>query len=411
MVKFMYKSLNDVTNAHNLNEITEEYSNRGSFVDISVQDKDDASSCRLVTGSRGVDKVAIHVGFIPESVQIYDFLANLGIKSSTNGEQDLGGVIAIPGHPVMHVKWRESMVPNGGARYKLRMEFNPSEFRKNTLLAPCPFEELAQVCREAIELVIRYGDPDAKPDFLLDEKTGELLKKWPSNWSSKILCTRLDLTQDFYVDDPRFRLSQLKYRRPAYARGTTNHINGKRINTVTHVGSEKYARMKIYDKYSEHKKRNKKNDEDRRRGVKLRPGHIRFEVSLKYKDMKDCDLLSLSKCKSSRLLKVLTAQWNKSSYGEPLFSDEHFMNSILSIGVSLEDATAIFYYLHCRDTDQEFLAIPDRSLRALRQTMKMAGVRVSDGLTQENFTYGYLSLTQQAFVVTSPIVQPFNKAS
>jgi hypothetical protein len=408
MVILMNKTLVSANSAHNLNEITEEYSNRGSFVDISVQDKDDASTCSLVTGSRGVDKVAIHVGFIPESVQIYDFLANLGIKSSTNGEQDLGGVIAIPGHPVIHIKWRESLVPNGASRYKLRMEFNPSDFRRNTLLAPCPFDELAQVCREAIEMVIQYGDPDAKPDFLLDEESGELFDNWPSNWSSKILCTRLDLTQDFYVDDPRFRLSQLKYRRPAYARGTTNHINGKRINTVTHVGSEKYARMKIYDKYNEHKKRSKKNDEDRRRGVKLRPGHIRYEVSLKYKDMKDCDLLSLAKCKSGRLLKVLKAQWSKSTYGEPLFSDEHFMNSLLHIGVSLGDATAIFYYLHCRDTNQDFLPIPDRALRELRKTMKMAGVRVSDGLTQANYSYGHLSFTQQAFVVTSPIVQPFN---
>lgn len=406
----MYKSLDVAGDAHNLNEITEEYSNRGSFVDISVQDKDDASSSRLVTGSRGADKVAIHVGFDPGSVQIYDFLANLGISSSTNGEQDLGGVIAIPGQPVMHIKWRESTVPNGSSRYKLRMEFNPSHFRRNALLAPCPFDELIQVCREAIELVILHGDPTAKPDFMVDEETGEMFDKWPSNWPSKILCTRLDLTQDYYVDDPRFRLSQFKYRRPAYARGTTNHINGKKINTVTHVGSEKYARMKIYDKYSDHVKRNKKNDEDRKRGVKLRPGHIRYEVSLKYKDMKDSDLLSLSACKSPRLTKVLKAQWDKSTYSEPLFSDEHFMNSLLNIGVSLGDATAIFYYLHCRDTNQDFLPVPDRALRELRKTMKMAGVRVSDGLTQENYTYGHLSFTQQAFVVTSPIVQPFKKA-
>jgi len=87
------------------------------------------------------------------------------------------------------------------------------------------------------------------------------------------------------------------------------------------------------------------------------------------------------------------------------------MNSLLHIGVSLGDATAIFYYLHCRDTNQDFLPIPDRALRELRKTMKMAGVRVSDGLTQENYSYGHLSFTQQAFVVTSPIVQPFNKAS
>ena len=93
----MYKSLNVANNAHNLNEIAEEYSNRGSFVDISVQDKDDASSCSLVTGSRGADKVAIHVGFDPDNIQIYDFLRNLGIDSTTNGEQDFGGVIAIPG--------------------------------------------------------------------------------------------------------------------------------------------------------------------------------------------------------------------------------------------------------------------------------------------------------------------------
>jgi hypothetical protein len=403
----MYKPPDVADNAHNLNEITQKYSNRGSFVDISVQDKDDASSCRLVTGSRGADKIAIHIGFDPDSVQILDFLANLGITSETNGEQKLGGVIAIPGEPTMHIKWHESLMPNGDTRYKLRMEFNPSDFRKNSLLAPCPFKDLIQVCREAVELVILHGDPTARPDFMLDEETGELLDEWPSNWASKVACTRLDLTQDFYVGDSRFQLSQLKYRRPIYARGTTNHINGKRINTVTHVGSEKYAKMKIYDKYREHKKRSKKNDEDRKRGVNLQPGHIRYEVSLKYKDMKEYGLLSLSFCKEPRLLKVLKAQWAKSNYGEPLFSDEHFMNSLLALGVSQCDATTIFYYLHCRDTDQEFLPIPDRTLRELRRTMKAVGIRVSDGLTQDNFVFGHLSLSQQAFVVTAPLVQPF----
>ena len=407
----MYKSLNVTNNAHNLNEIAEEYSNRVSFVDISVQDKEDASSCSLVTGSRGADKVAIHVGFDPRSIQIYDFLANLGISSATAGEQYSGGVIAIPGCPAMHVKWRELLVPNGAAKYKLRMEFNPSEFRKNTHLAPCPFSELLDVCKEAIELVLKHGDPTAKPDFMVDEETGEMFDEWPNDWPAKILCTRLDLAQDFYIDDPRFHLHQLRLRRPSYARGATNHINGKKINTVTHVSSEKNARMKIYDKYQEHKKRNRKNDADRKSGVNLQPGHIRFEVSLKYKDMRDYGLLSLSSCKEIMLKKAIEHQWDRSNYGEPLFSDTHFMNSLISMGVSVEEATLIFYYLHCRDTEQEFLAIPDRSLRELRKVMKAAGVRVSDGLFQENFTYGYLDLRKQSFVVTTKLVDPFKKAS
>lgn len=87
------------------------------------------------------------------------------------------------------------------------------------------------------------------------------------------------------------------------------------------------------------------------------------------------------------------------------------MNSLLSLGVSLDEATAIFYYLYCRDVDQEFIQVPDRTLRELRKTMKAAGVRASDGLNQQNFTYGYLDLRKQAFVVTSPIVEPFKKAS
>jgi hypothetical protein len=80
------------------------------------------------------------------------------------------------------------------------------------------------------------------------------------------------------------------------------------------------------------------------------------------------------------------------------------MSSILALGVSREEATTIFYYLYCRDTEQEFLTLPDRTLRGLRKTMKMVGIRVSDGLTQENFVYGHLSLVQQTFVTTSPKV-------
>jgi len=169
--------------------------------------------------------------------------------------------------------------------------------------------------------------------------------------------------------------------------------------------------MKIYDKYQEHKKRNRKNDADRKNGVQLQPGHTRYEVSLKYKDMRDYGLLTLSSCKENMLKSAIESQWDKSNYGEPLVSESHFMNSLLAMGVSMEEATAIFYYLYCRDTDQAFIPVPDRTLRELRKTMKAAGVRVSDGLNQENFTYGYLDLRKQAFVTTSPIVEPFKKAS
>jgi hypothetical protein len=402
----MHNSQDVIKNAHNLNRKHEDSSNRGSFVDISVQDNADGAPNRLVTGSRGIDKLVIHIGFDSASIQITDFLENLGVHSTTNGPQFMGGVIAIKDCPTMHVKWRESLLPNGKARYKLRIEFNPSDFRKSPLLAPCPFADIIPVCREVIELLIKFGDPMARPDFLIDEWTGEILTQWPEDWPSKVLCTRVDLTQDFYVDDPRFQLSQLHLRKPAFARGVTNHINGKRVNTVTHIGSDKYTKMKIYDKYQEHKKHTKKNDENRNNGIIVKPGHVRYEVLLKYKDMKNCGLLSLSAFKSNFLSRVLEQQWEKSTYGKPLFSEDHFMKSIIAAGLTVSEATVIFYYLYCRQRELEYLAVPDRTLRELRKTMKELGIRVVDGLNQENFNYGYLDIKIQGFVTTSPIVYP-----
>lgn len=408
----MYKSLSVTPNAQPMYEKLDESSNRGSFVDYSVQDYASigntcpTTSNRLATGSRGVDKAVIHVGFVPETIVIYDFLYNLGIQSSTSGEQFLGGQIALPGLPTVHVKWRESLMPNGKARYKLRIEFNPSDFTEDSSRELCPFEELPNASEKVIRMLIKYGDPGAEPDFLLNEETGEHFSSWPSNWVQNVLCSRLDLAQDFIVSDPRFHVAQLKNRRPKYARGVANYINGKRVNTVTHPASDKGSVIKIYDKYEERKKRSTKEP------IKVNTkGHVRFEVMMKYKDLKSANLLTLANCQPLALTKQLEEYWQKSNYGHPLFSEEHLIDELLGRGIPLSEATQIHYYLVCREKGLCFPLIPDRVLREMRRLMKELGLRISDGLEQQNFTYGYLDLEQQLFITTAPLVQPFSLAS
>jgi hypothetical protein len=395
----MSKELRD---SPNLNQETHTSSNRGSFDDYSVHSELDTCSLSQLTGSRGVDKIVIHVGFLSETIQINDFLANLARYSGANAIKTKGGKVAAPGLPAIHVRWGQDLMPNGRIRNKIRMEFNPSHFRASTNLAPCPFGELIEVCKEAILIMIALGDPEAEPDFMFDEETGEHHTTWPSDWASSVTCSRLDLAQDFYVSDARFKIAQLRYRRPEYSRGVTNHINGKRINTVSHVSSSKSVQMKIYDKYEQSKKRMKKT------AIKSSPGHIRYEATLRYAPVRENGLLSLGACTEENLTEALRKQWDKSNYGLPLFSEEHFMASIMNTGLSFGEASDIFYYLYCKENKLEFPEMPDRQIRDLRSTMRQLGIRVTDGLTQPNFSYGYLDFDAEQFIPISRIVQPLS---
>jgi hypothetical protein len=382
---------------------TKESSNRGLPSSYSVQKHPSISrsSQQVITqqpavgvneGERGIDKIAIFVELDPDSIVIHDFLARLKIEGNS-------GSVSIGNYPEVHVRWI-SGAARAEEQAKLRLEFNPSGFMRNKGYELCPFSEIQKVCKMVMELVVSTGDPGARFAFQeVDVNSGEI-HEWPNNWASHVLCTRADLTQDFVISDPRYRLAQLKFRRPKYTRATVNYINGRKINTVTHKASPKHWLMKIYDKCEERKANPIKGTEP------LTANHTRFEVGLKYIDMKTSGILKLDQMLEGRLNGLLETHWENSTYGEPLFSEEHFMATLIDQGLTFEEASALFYILYARENGINLPKLPDRYLRELRKSAKSFGIKLSEGLDQSNFKYGYLDVDTGTLVVTAPLLAP-----
>jgi hypothetical protein len=344
-------------------------------------------------GERGIDRIAIFIELDPDSVAIYDFLQRLNIEGTS-------GSVSIGNNPEVHVRWI-----SGAARReeqaKLRLEFNPSSFLREEGYELCPFGKIQDVCKRVMEIVVFTGDPQARFAFQeVDITTGEIPSQWPGDWANHVLCTRADLTQDFVIDDPRYRLAQLKRRRPKYTRGVVNYINGRKINTITHKASPKHWLMKIYDKCEERKS----NPKD---GLTpLSTNHTRFEVSLKYIDLKSSGLLKLNQLTEARLDPLLEHHWENSTYGDPLFSEEHFMAVLTEGGLTFAEASALFYVLYAKENGLNLPKMPDRYLRDLRKSAKSFGIRLSEGLDQSNCTYGFLDIHTGTLQVTSPLLAP-----
>jgi hypothetical protein len=338
-------------------------------------------------GQRGLDKLVIYIKFHENHIDIHRFLNRL-LKDAISS-----GKVSVPGWPDIHIRWN-SGISGQASEGKLRVEFNPSDFTRSYGFELCPFAGITEICRIVIENLIKAGDPGALLSFQVDEKTGEISTEWPSTWTKHVQCTRIDLAQDFLISDERFQLSQLRLFRPRQMRAVVNYINGRTINTVSHKANDKHWKMKIYDKYAE-RKTNPKSD-----APAIMPGHTRFEVQLKYSDLKSNGLLTLDRLEEHLLTACLINYWEISNYHQPLFSEQQFISDLMAGGLTFEQSTAIFYYLHAKDNSIPLPVLPDRTMRELRKCMKSFGIRLSEGLRQSQYTYGHLDVHTGSLVST-----------
>ena len=348
-------------------------SNRASN-ELKYVQKDECSNIPIdqSLGLRGADKIVIQVSLDPDSIDLGTFIPRIFKEEKTNG------IARLPNFPEVHVRWN-----NEG--HRIRIEFNPSNFTRHQGLELCPFELLPQICQMVLEKVVYFGDPKALFEFQIDKETGEISAGFPPNWADHVLVTRIDLAQDFVISNQMFKVEDLKYVRPLRARGVSNFINGKRVNTVSHVAGDRSSVVKIYDKYAERKKKPVA-------GAKpLAPGHTRFEALIKYADLKKSQMLCLSAHTPSALNKLLREKWETSNYHENLTSAESLIKGLLDDGMDFGTAGAMFTYLYARDQGFD-IPLQDRILRELRKSIKSFGMRLSDGIRQNPFAYGYLDL-------------------
>jgi hypothetical protein len=101
--------------------------------------------------------------------------------------------------------------------------------------------------------------------------------------------------------------------------------------------------------------------------------------------------VSFSFVSPSALNKLLREKWETSNYHENLTSAESLIKGLLDDGMDYGTASAMFTYLYARDQGFD-IPLQDRILRELRKSIKSFGMRLSDGIRQDPFAYGYLDL-------------------
>jgi hypothetical protein len=362
-------------------------SNRALIDDYSVQVLAlEESHHKGTLGRRGIDRIAIGATLHPDTVVIDAFLGRL-----LNGRQ-WEGRISIPGLPFIHGSWTWN---SRAWNYLLRLEFNPSDFFREHGIELCPFGLISDVCQYVLKAVIAFADPEARYGFQVKEITGEKSADFPEDWKKHVYVQVLDLAQDFVVDDKRFLLDDLKYLRPKWKRGLANFLGNKLVETVSHPAGTDSAVLKIYDKHAE-RAANPKS-----RVPLIEKGHTRFEVHIPSAILRETNLFKLDDLSEGRLNQTLGEYWEASNWSTPLVSKIQLLQSMREGGLSDEEAGLVFTYLYFKEKNQE-LPLPERKIRKIRRMAKRLNMRISEGLEQSGYTYGYFDFEAQSFVVTVP---------
>jgi len=362
-------------------------SNRGLNDDNSVQLLSLEEAIRGgILGRRGVDRIAIGATIHPDTVAIGAFLGRLLEGRLWEGR------ISIPGLPPIHGSWAWN---TRAWNYLLRLEFNPSDFLREHGIELCPFSLISDVCQYVLKAVIAFADPDARYGFQVNDITSEKSAEFPEDWKKHVHVQVLDLAQDFLVDDKRFLLDDLKYLRPKWKRGLANFLENKLVETVSHPAGADSVVLKIYDKHAE-RAANPKS------GVPpIENGHTRFEVHIPSAILRETSLSKLEDLSEVRLNDTLGEYWEASNWSTPLVSKIQLLQSMRENGLSDEEAGLVFTYLYFKEKHQE-LPMPDRKIRKIRRMAKRLNMRISEGLEQSGYAYGYFNFEAQSFVVTVP---------
>jgi hypothetical protein len=362
-------------------------SNRGLFEDYSVQELLTIEwNEAYALGTRGVDKIAIAVQLHPDTVAINSFLARLIGRGIWQGKS------AIPGFPSLHASWRWNTRVKD---HVLRLEFNPSDFSRDSGVELCPVFMMPYICEVVLKRVVQFADPNAKYRFQVDEETGEKHNFFPKGWTKNVLIQALDLAQDFLVSDERFMMEDMKYLKPKYKRGLANFLGGKLVETITHPAGEDTVILKIYDKWKERLANPKPGSPE------IRKGHTRFEVHLPSEVLKAKGLTNLAKLTQPISNTVLEDYWEESTWGTPLVSKVQLLRSMKERGLTDEESCLVFTYLYMKERNLE-LPFMDRKIRRIRKLIKSLGMKFSEGLDQSNYTYGYLDIKTGQLITTIP---------
>ncbi len=381
-------------------------SNRGLYLPInkSISESDtapassesrdsmDAERSYLSNGSCGVDKTRIAVCIDPDSIHLPSFMARL-LKPKRDGTPS-DGIAQIPDFPEVYIKWDHQ-------KFRLYIEFNPSDFTRETGLELCPFELLPLVTETVIRRVLMQGDPRAIPEGAIRSKKKGERYVLPEDWTKHIEVFRIDLARDFHITDDRFSLRQLEATWPSRSRNkaATHFLNGGRLNTLSYPVANRTTKIKLYDKYRERLSKPVKN------GPPIPEGTFRFEISIPRHQLRRFHLTNIEVLIPKRLEKLIKEKWETSNYWTNLIWEGEAMDLAHDSKLPASRINEVLGFAECF-RHSIFMRYSIKDEKSLRADAKKLGISLGRPLTKQGKPYAHLHFISGD--LAAPIPDTFN---
>jgi hypothetical protein len=356
------------------------------------QDSKDAERGYLSTGTCGVDKTRIAVCIDPDSIHLPSFMARL-LKPKRDGTPS-DGIAQIPDFPEVYIKWDHQ-------KFRLYIEFNPSDFTRETGLELCPFELLPLVTETVIRRVLMQGDLRAIPEGAIRSKKKGERYVLPDDWTKHIEVFRIDLARDFHITDDRFSLRQLEAIWPSRSRNkaATHFLNGGRLNTLSYPVANRTTKIKLYDKYRERLSNPVKN------GPPIAEGTFRFEISIPRHQLRRFHLTNIEVLIPKRLEKLIKEKWETSNYWTNLIWEGEALDLAHDSKLPTSRVNEVLGFAEClRHSIYMRYSVKDQ--KSLRADAKKLGISLGRPLTKQGRPYAHLHFMSGD--LAAPIPDTFN---
>ena len=364
----------------------------GAPASSESQDSKEAERSYLSNGSCGVDKTRIAVGIDPDSIHLPSFMARL-LKPKRDGTPS-DGIAQIPDFPEVYIKWDHQ-------RFRLYLEFNPSDFTRESGLELCPFELLPLITEVVIRRVLLQGDPDALPTGAVKSKKKGERFSLPVDWAEDIEVFRIDLARDFHISDERFSLRQLETTWPSRSRhrAATHFLNGGKLNTLSYPVANRTTKIKLYDKYAERMAKPFKN------APPIPEGTFRFEISIPRHQLRLFHLTDLGVLTPLRLEKLIKEKWEVSNFWTNLIWEGAAMDLAHDSKLPASRINEVLGFAECF-RHSIFMRYSIKDEKSLRADAKKLGISLGRPLTKQGKPYAHLHFMSGN--LAAPIPDAFN---
>lgn len=327
----------------------------------------------LWDGSCGLDKGRITIPITNSSNELTQGLHNL------LGRREIKGLASFSNFPDLFFSSCATPVQ------AVQVEFNFSNFTKSFGLNLCPFGLAPDIVQLIVHHTVEQSGWIIKPLFFPYSNSQIGIHEYPPTWKNDVHYSRLELARDFTINDPRFKLEQLRYIRPQRAKAITATINGYDLNTLSHPAGSRSLRLALYNKS--------------RLAQSIDPGRypagtFRFEAKLPRAQLKRHYLHTIYLGKPDRLHFALEVFWDRSKYWSLLHHEGNIHQELLEVYGSMGGTLLIGYADSCAKGMSDFYSKDQH--KQYGQILKRHGIKRFVPLERQGTPYGHLDFAKGA---------------